>query len=107
MNAAIVREYVQFLEEVFDSVNIVQEGVGNISGRPKYHLRDPSAVKVVKALAEDINYDNNPRHYGLTPREKLYQAFNGYGLYSPEEIRKELTDVINAAKNTLSVPAQK
>ena len=106
-NEIVVKAYIQALEGVVDDLKIEQGGVGFVSGKAKHHIRDSSVARLIKTTAEEINYDNGYRSYGSTPRERLYWSFNGHGLDSPEEIRKELTDLIKAAKNTLPASAEK
>jgi len=101
-NGIVVQGYIQTLERVIDKVDIGACGVGFISGEPKYHIQDPSVAKLVKTIAEEINYEDGYSEFGPTPRQKLYWSFDGHGLDSPEEIRGELTNLITAAKNTLS-----
>ena len=105
-NEIVVKAYVQALEGVIDDLNIEQQGVGFASGRAKYHINDSSVARLIKTIAEEIHYDDDYHSYGPTPCEILYWSFNGHGLDSPDEIRKELTDLIEAAKRTLLAPTE-
>ena len=104
-NPIIVKAYIQALEGLIDNLSIEQDGVGGVSGKLKYHITDIDAIRLIRATAKEINYDNRDRSYGESPREVLYWSFSGHGLDSREEIRRELSNLIKAAKETL--PAQR
>lgn len=100
-NPIVVKACIHALEKIIDGLKIEQEGIGLISGMAKYHINDNSVVKLIKTTAKEINYDNEYNPYEETPREKLYWTFNGHGLNSPDEIKKEINHLIRAAKKIL------
>ena len=101
MNKLIVEAYIKALEGIIDTLDVKPEGVGFVTGKPKYHLVDPSVIRLAKVTASEIGYGSNHNDSSRTgPLETLYWTFNGHGLYSPKEIRKELSDLIKAAKQS-------
>lgn len=110
VNPIIGKDYIDALDAIIEEMKNEEEdilkdeekGIDFISGRAKYHICDPSAIELIKTVAEKINYDNKHRFFRKTPREKLYLAFDGGpGLNSYDEIRKELINLVEAAKKTI------
>lgn len=103
MNKIILKSYVGTLEEVlglFPGDMVEQSGVGFISSKPKYHIKDKSVVRLLKVVADEINYGLDQYSHSSKNRG-LYWSFNGHGLDSPAEIKEELTALLEAARKEM------
>jgi len=102
MNEEILKSYIKGLEGIIDNLKIKQDGFGFVTDKPKYHIDNSSVAKLLRTVSKAIDYDDNYRSYGPTPRERLYWTFNGHGSNSPEEIKDEISKLVEAAKQSLS-----
>jgi len=100
----IVKAYIGALEEVLSKLETRRVGRGFISRKSIYQIRDTaggSIARLIRATAEEVNYDNDPEFIGRSPRQRLYSTFIG-GMNSPGEIKGEVESLIEYARGTLS-----